>query len=158
MDGRRIAAELRKIETQEGRLTPADVIAAARPPKHPLHSQFEWDDKVAGEQYRIEQARRLIRSVRVMVQVDERTIKAVAYVRDPAADHEDQGYRAIVNLATDEDAARAAIVAAFADAAAHLRRARDLASALGLAAEVDDLIERVASVDSRLRETMAAAS
>lgn len=32
----------------------------AKSPKHPLHNYFEWDDKVAAEQHRLQQARELI--------------------------------------------------------------------------------------------------
>lgn len=50
-----------------GRLTPASVVNAARPKSSPLHAFFEWDDKVAGDKYRLHQASQLIRSVRMTV-------------------------------------------------------------------------------------------
>jgi hypothetical protein len=46
-------------------LTAALVVDVARNSKHPLHSHFEWNDEVAGEAYRVDQARALIRTVRV---------------------------------------------------------------------------------------------
>ena len=48
-----------------GKLTPLIVLDEARPEDHELHDEFEWDDEVAGEKYRLGQARELIRSVRV---------------------------------------------------------------------------------------------
>ena len=57
---------LQAIYDQAGVLTPGLVVDAARPEEHPLHHEFEWDDAVAGEAYRLSQARRLIRSVRVV--------------------------------------------------------------------------------------------
>lgn len=54
-----------EIRRDRGMLTPAAVVDAARDEEHPLHTRFEWDDAVAGEAYRVEQARNLIRSVKI---------------------------------------------------------------------------------------------
>jgi hypothetical protein len=60
-----LRAELLKVRKEYGALADQNVVDAARPPEHPLHSRFEWDDAVCGEAYRREQARALIRSVRL---------------------------------------------------------------------------------------------
>lgn len=57
--------QLLEIYQQNGSLTPAAVVEVARDPKHPLHGRFEWDDTVAAERYRLDQARQLIRVVKV---------------------------------------------------------------------------------------------
>ncbi|HUD75319.1 MAG TPA: hypothetical protein VMQ76_09630, partial [Terracidiphilus sp.] len=44
-----------------GLLLPEKVVEAARPVSSPLHSWFEWNDNKAAENYRIWQARQLIR-------------------------------------------------------------------------------------------------
>lgn len=56
---------LQSIYDQKGKLTPALVLDEARDPNHPLHHRFQWDDSKAAEAYRLQQARDLIRSVRV---------------------------------------------------------------------------------------------
>jgi hypothetical protein len=57
----KITAELKRIAAMhKGRLMPRDVVEEARNPESPLHNSFEWDDTAAAEQWRIEQARRLI--------------------------------------------------------------------------------------------------
>jgi hypothetical protein len=57
----KITAELKKIAAKHGgKLYPRDVVEEARNPESPLHNSFEWDDTAAAEQWRIEQARRLI--------------------------------------------------------------------------------------------------
>ena len=48
-----------------GALRPADVLDAAKDKTSPVHSYFEWDDTKAAEQWRLEQARKLIREVEV---------------------------------------------------------------------------------------------
>lgn len=74
----------------KGELTPQDVLSDARNPNSPLHSYFEWDDNAAAEQYRLQQARGLIRSVvAVYVQDDKpaQRTKAFVHVPEPGAPH-----------------------------------------------------------------------
>jgi len=59
--GRRLG----KIAGKTGRLTPQVVVDDARDRTSPLHGFFEWNDGRAAEQYRLDQARHLIRSVKV---------------------------------------------------------------------------------------------
>ena len=55
--------QLQAIYDDAGELKPGIVVDRARDPEHPLHNRFEWDDAVAGEKYRLQQASDLIRSV-----------------------------------------------------------------------------------------------
>lgn len=150
MDNRVVASELKKIEDKTGRLTPGLVVKAAKNVKSPLHAQFTWDDSVAGHQWRLQQARNLINGVMVSFQTSEMSLRSVAYVRDPTADPGKQGYRSIVKLSQDEDEARDAVIAEFSRAAAHLRRARDVAVSLGHAREIEKLIVKVVGVGERV--------
>ena len=70
----------------ERRLTPANVVAVARPVESPLHGGFEWDDSAAAEAYRLDQARYILRSIVV--------------VRD--ADNPKSAIRAFVTVTGDE--------------------------------------------------------
>lgn len=66
-DPQKIGEELTRIGAKaEGRLIPDDVVAAAQASRNPLHKHFEWSDKVCGQLHRIEQARELIRCIRVI--------------------------------------------------------------------------------------------
>jgi hypothetical protein len=56
---------LRDIYERHQELTPTLVVDEARPKTAPLHDQFVWDDKVAGEQYRLVQAGNLIRKFKI---------------------------------------------------------------------------------------------
>ena len=73
-----------------GELTPQDVLDDAKSHNSPLHTFFEWDDTAAAEQYRLHQARGLIRSV-VAVYVDDvrpaQRMKAFVHVPEPGAPH-----------------------------------------------------------------------
>lgn len=57
--------QLRDIRDEHGALTPQLVVDTARDPGHPLHARFEWDDQVAGEKWRLEQASQLLRVVKL---------------------------------------------------------------------------------------------
>lgn len=52
----------------EGRLTPAQVVAAGRHRTSPIHRAFQWDNTIAADEFRLEQARSLIRSIVVCVE------------------------------------------------------------------------------------------
>ena len=49
-----------ELTESEGGLTPKTLVAASRDENAPLHSEFEWNDSIAGEKYREFQARKLI--------------------------------------------------------------------------------------------------
>lgn len=60
---------LKRIAARDGGLLrPQAVVDAARDEDSPLHGAFEWDDGIAAEKYRLDQAQRLIRSFRVTVE------------------------------------------------------------------------------------------
>lgn len=63
--------ELARIEQQHGELKPPTVVDEARPEDALLHPAFEWDDFVAAELHRQDQARHLIRAVQVIKENNE---------------------------------------------------------------------------------------
>lgn len=65
------------IKQKRGELTPQAVVDEARDPRHALHHRFEWDDSVAGELYRREQARQLIVEVKVVYKSDNGSSKSI---------------------------------------------------------------------------------
>lgn len=149
----RVRVALEEIAASHGGcLTPEAVVAAAREPTHPLHEMFTWDDADAAEKHRLDQARQIIRSVRVVVQTDTREVSTVFYVRDPEKPGRDQGYISLPRLRSDVDVARDALIAEFSRAAAALKRARDLAVALDMAADIDALTESVVGLRRRAED------
>lgn len=69
--GKRIRAVLTSLEATLGRgLTAEDVVEAAAPVESPLHQYFEWDDALAGQMHRKNQARALMRRVKVRIVED----------------------------------------------------------------------------------------
>lgn len=145
-----IEARLAKIcSLNRGRLTPDAVVADAKSPESPLHDQFEWDDSAAANQYRLDQARSLIRTMRIEVTTESRTVSTVRYVRDPSAG-EEQGYVEVTKLKDDRALARDALLAELVALNARFVRAHSLADALGLSAEFVELRDRVESLRERI--------
>lgn len=80
-----------QLRESEAGLTPRSLVEASRDEAAPLHNEFEWDDSVAAEKYREEQARCMIRHL-----IIERTdIQEVRTAKDRAfvfTGRKDAGY------------------------------------------------------------------
>jgi len=77
-DAEKIHSELEVIRKKSGDITPQEVVEKARSKRSSMHRSFEWDDSVAGEKYRDEQARKLIRSIEVII-IEAPDVPAPAY-------------------------------------------------------------------------------
>jgi len=67
-----VGENLKQIEAKnQGRLTAPAVVKESEPEEAPLHDCFTWDNEKAGQLYREDEARRIIRSVRRIVPDDE---------------------------------------------------------------------------------------
>jgi tRNA A37 N6-isopentenylltransferase MiaA len=70
---------LADIEDRYGVINPHTVVDESRPKDAPLHPIFEWRDEVAAEKWRVEQARRVVRSVEIIAE-DCNKPTQIAYV------------------------------------------------------------------------------
>jgi hypothetical protein len=139
------------LETEDGRITPDDIVRAAQDHNSPLHKEFEWDDAAAAQAHRLNQARELIRRVEVHIVINRVQVGVVGYVRDVEQPSNKQGYRSVRRLQSEEELARETVAAEFEHAASRLRRARDIAIALGLEGEIDQRIADLTGFGIRLR-------
>lgn len=101
-------------------------------------------------EWRVEQARRLIRSITVLVSTETSTLAVVAYVRHPDMSVGEQGYTSTMRVRSDRDRAHEVLTDEFARAAAALRRARELAIVFGMQKDVDVLAKRVEKLQKRV--------
>lgn len=62
-------------------LTPKRLVDAARPVNSPMHNEFEWDDGVAAEKYREEQAALVIRHL-IVVRTDNEKDRELRLIED----------------------------------------------------------------------------
>ncbi len=65
-----------RLEKTEKGLTPSSVLDASREEGTLLHHYFEWDDSIAGEKYRQDQARFLIRNLIIVEKTDDQQERA----------------------------------------------------------------------------------
>lgn len=92
---------------RDGSITPASVLDEARDEASPLHTHFEWDDSEAAEQYRLVQARGLIRRYKVTVEVKPDTfVKVRQFSSVPAADPDEGTDYVLTSEALKDDAQR----------------------------------------------------
>lgn len=113
-----IKAELDALTTA-GVIRPMDVVQRAQNPESALHDCFTWDDEDAGHQYRLLQARNLLRVYVITEATDVSPIRA--FVSLTTDRHQaGGGYRALADVMND-DALRQQMLR---DALAHLRSAQ----------------------------------
>lgn len=101
-----IRAELEQIrQSHGGLLRPEDVVKFARNKRSALHGEFEWDDSKASAEYRLWQARQVIRvSVTVLPSPHANQEPVRAYV-SVASDRVQPGggYRALADVMSDDE-------------------------------------------------------
>jgi hypothetical protein len=109
LDAAIVGEELTRIYNEHGALSAQVVVDAARPEDAPLHPAFEWDDSTAAEAYRREQARTLIKVVRVRESEDKPSAPAFLNVTTlgPAAEdgevRSSRGYHPLAVVLADSD-------------------------------------------------------
>jgi len=146
---------LRMLEDESGRLTADAVVEEATNPKSVLHDRFQWDDTLAAHAHRIEQARALIRSVKIHVVEETVTVSTVHYIRDPDADENEQGYLSLDRLAEDHDKARLAIRREFRMADAAMQRAEGIAEALEMRGVIIKARKALGAARKKIERTSA---
>lgn len=102
--------ELERIRAQSGNerdVVAAAMIVAAKPESSPLHREFNWNDKAAAHEHRMDQARNLITALCYVVrrEPDGEPVRTVAYVHVRSADNPST-YRTAADVLRDpEDSA-----------------------------------------------------
>lgn len=131
-----VAPVLHALERKRGVLTPEAVVREATKKSSPLHGWFEWDDTAAARQYRLEQARDLIRSVTVTfigaANADKLTVRAFVHLGDPTI------YESTVNVLGDADKRAVLLARMRADFETFRRRYQDMQELLPVFAAFDE--------------------
>ena len=85
--------------------SPQQIIEAAMDPQHVLHDEFEWDDTKAARLYRLEQARYLVRAIKVEYeQAALHPEKDVRIITTRAFSHtKSGGYRPTLEVLEDDE-------------------------------------------------------
>lgn len=134
-------------ESNGGLLEPEDVVAAAREDEHPLHQHFEWNDSVAAHHFRLDQARSIIRVVRVIDdEATDGTSRAFLSVKDDGK----VSYRSITDVKSSLQLQMAVLNQAERDLMAFERRYQDMMDVCDLVrAAKQKVAERRAQMEIR---------
>lgn len=97
-----IRAEIERLE-RDGKIRPVDVVEAAKDESSPLHDCFTWDDGEAAHQYRLLEARNLLRVYVIRPDADD--APAVRAFVSLTSDRVEKGggYRAIADVMSDQE-------------------------------------------------------
>ena len=101
-----IKDELERIRrrTDDGKLYPQDVVEFARDETTELHKHFEWNDSDAAHQYRLSQARRIIRvSVKYVERTETATHVVPVYVSLPDSRGDSGGYETMARVLSSDE-------------------------------------------------------
>ena len=130
--------ELERIAAMnDGSLKAESIVDRARDPKNPLHDRFEWDDARAGHEFRLEQARSLIRHVKVTyITEEERTVRVRNFV------YQDGGYRKTATVLTRKDSREELLDQALTEMEAFARKYAALEELSGLRSTILALLKR----------------
>lgn len=123
-DPQAIGEALQKItDGNNGRLTPSAVVTEATKRSHPLHRHFEWDDTVAAEAFRLDQARSLISSIEITsTDSDRGAARAFLSINDRGG----RAYHAVSEVLVSRDLQLGVLRLALRDLTAFEKRFRDI--------------------------------
>jgi hypothetical protein len=98
-----VEAELTHItEINDGILRPYDVVDYAKNPTTTLHTKFTWDDAKAAYEYRLEEARRLIRVYVTTIETVSKPIRVWVSLKSDRV-KEKGGYRLTDDVMRDDE-------------------------------------------------------
>ncbi len=129
-----------------GHLTPKAVVAEARNNRSVLYRHFEWDDAVAAEAFRLDQARTLIRSIRVVDEDNDETPPAWVSIADKGG----TSYRTLQDVLDSADLQAQALKQAERDLDAFQRRYKQFEDICDVIKTARDAIsKRRSEIESR---------
>jgi hypothetical protein len=125
-------AEFERITETHGAIKPQTVVDESEPESAPLHGHFTWDDGIAANKYRCDEASRIIRSVRIVRDgtpaAEQEVVRALVHVK--AHDNEESfsgnGYIGMAKAMSDDEYRNQLLLAARCEIASWERRYADL--------------------------------
>ena len=138
-DPQRIGEALTSLAGDIGSLTPHAVVDVARPPKSLLHKHFEWDNQAAADAYRLDQARSLIRAIRVE---DDEASDGFAPAFVSITEKSGTSYRTITAVRANVDLQTKVLAAAERDLQAWQNRYQSLVDVCKVVREAQDMITK----------------
>lgn len=114
-------------EQNNEQLEPAVVVDDARNRLSPLHDLFEWDDSIAAHEHRLAHARKLIRSIEVVIKRDGKEFQTRAFhnVIIRRNSHTERAYAAVERVMSEPELRQQVIDKALRELESWQRRYRE---------------------------------
>jgi hypothetical protein len=139
LDAQAVGEHLERLE-QVGPLTPEAIVEDARDEQSPTHPYFEWNDQDAAEQYRLVQARELVRAVIVVIEKPEATPEPLRVRAFSSLETQEGRSYVTTARALDDDGLRAQLLhSALADLRAFRMKYHKLQELADVIATIDQL-------------------
>ena len=126
---------------QGGLLHQEDIVRAAKPKRSVLHKYFEWDDKIAGHRFRLEQAEKLIHAIVIVPDDDEEEIRA--FVSIPSKRGQGGSFTSIEDAMSTADWRQSLLETALRELEAFQKRYERLSEFAALFAEIKRTAKKV---------------
>lgn len=97
-----VGLHIEKLADEYGVCSPTMLVETARPKRSQLHPLFEWDDAKAAERWRIEQARAVVQTIRIVTDEGVEEAPAFVHVRIVNDDGVSEGYAPAIQMQTNE--------------------------------------------------------
>jgi len=137
IDAQVAGEELERIRIRHnGRLESKSVVDAARPKDAPLHPAFEWNDKKAAENWRLEQASHMIRHIDVVIENGSEDVKPIRAFVSVKRD-EDRSYTSVQHALSDAELRAQVVAQAWAELEAWRKRHAELVEFAAVFATMD---------------------
>jgi hypothetical protein len=148
LDAETAYREVERVRAKHGgEATAETVLQAASSKRNPLHGEFEWDDPTAAHEYRLEQARRLLRSIEVIredVKTDRPSrVYEVVTVRNDDGGKARKIYQSVDEIMTDPDTRAELLSRALRELVAWQRRYRNLQELAIVFRAAEEVLETV---------------
>ncbi|HMF68916.1 MAG TPA: hypothetical protein VK602_15065 [Phyllobacterium sp.] len=144
-----VAAALEALREADGMLSIEAVVDAAGLEDSVLHKHFEWNDGTAGHLYRLEQARALIRTLKIPVKLGPVTVNAPRFI--PAINSVGT-YRRLDEVVPGSEDARDLILTELGRMMGSIERVRRVALVIGMQDEVDHVMASLAGLREKVSE------
>jgi len=134
-----VLMEFVRIHKEEGR-SASELLKAAKDPAHPLHGEFKWDDRIAAQEHRLDRARCLLRSIRVITP-ERKSVRAIISIKQNSNSYKYYDRAVVLEIKELKDLA-------LEDA---IRRIMEVLERYSDIAELDDVRVAIALVSARLQ-------
>lgn len=90
LDAQACGTYLDELSRKHGNITPAMLVREAVKKRSPIHRFFDWNDKTAAAEWRLAQARLILRCIKVVVTIEENAepeiVRAFVHIKESGGD------------------------------------------------------------------------